>query len=271
MNKGILQALVPETKAQFLKAFPQAEDVITNTEVFVILNSNRARKRAEVFAYCGAREKEDGALEGEAVIGSLHRAVIIYATVIKSQRRFKHVLWHELGHIYSQAVNQELFAEAERDMLEDNDTLVRNGMCIWTEFIAEVIAYIVEDLPPASSAWQSTALMQHLMDEAVNTGHLAPYPLAFFMAMLYEDPTVRAWSECNGNTVPGLNHCDDDILPLIKRLTDILGEQLQEEVFVCISRETLEQIGECVNDLWDFCEMSMFSRALQRWKESVTE
>lgn len=271
MNKGVLETLIPETKAQFLRAFPQSADLIDNTEIFIILNSNREKKRLEVFERCGARVKEDGPNEGEAVIGANGRAVIIYASVIKSQARFKRVLWHELGHIYSQALNSELFAEAEKDMLADNDTLIRNGMCIWTEFIAEVIAYIVEDAIPRASAWQSVAIMENLMDEAVNSGNLAPYPLAFFNAMLYEDPTVVAWREQNEYVVPGLNNCDDDILPLLKNLSDVLGEQLQKEEFVCVSRDMLEKIGECVNELWDFCEMSVFSNTIKRWKSDMSD
>lgn len=271
MNKGVLETLIPETIAQFINAFPQSAELINSVEIAIILNANREKKRLEVFERCKARIKEDGPNEGEAVIGENGRAVIIYATVIKSKRRFKRVLWHELGHIYSQALSKELFDEAEKDMLQDNDTLIRNGMCIWSEFIAEIIAYIVEDLPPHVSAWQSVSIMQNLMDEAVNTGNLSPYPLAFFNAMLYEDPTIVAWREYNDYVVPGLNNCDDDILPLLKRLTDLLGNQLQEDEFICISRETLQQIGECVNELWDFCEMSVFSRAMQSWKNSMTE
>lgn len=110
-----------------------------------------------------------------------------------------------------------------------------------------------------------------LMDEAVNSGNLAPYPLAFFNAMLYEDPTVVAWREQNEYVVPGLNNCDDDILPLLKNLSDVLGEQLQKEEFVCISRDMLEKLGECVNELWDFCEMSVFSSAIRRWKSDMSD
>lgn len=271
MNKGVLETLVPETKAQFIEAFPQSADLIQNTEIYVILNSNREKKRLEVFERCAARVKEDGPNEGEAVIGANGRAVIIYATVIKSQARFKKVLWHELGHIYSQALSRELFEEAEKDMLLDNDTLIRNGMCIWSEFIAEVISYIVEDTMPRASAWQSVAIMENLMDEAVNSGNLSPYPLAFFNAMLYEDPTVVAWREQNDYVVPGLNNCDDDILPLLKNISDVLGEQLQKEDFVSITRETLESIGNCVNELWDFCEMAVFSRTMQKWKKGLSD
>lgn len=56
MNKGELENLIPEAKAKFVERFHDAASLVENVEVYVILNSNREKKRLEVFEYCDARE-----------------------------------------------------------------------------------------------------------------------------------------------------------------------------------------------------------------------
>lgn len=263
MNKGELENLIPEAKAKFVERFPDAASLVEDLEVYVVLNSNREKKRLEVFEYCDARVRSDEPAEGETVLGKKHKAIIIYASVIKSKKRFLYVMWHELGHVYSYAKSSEVFDEAEQDYVQNSDTEIRSAMSLWSELIAEVIAHKVEDAPISSSMYLKEMQMEQFMDEAVNSGRLHPYPLAFFFAMYFADNTVQAWSEENGGIVPGLNNCDEDIFEILRPLTDVLGYQLMKRDFARISRKTMVEIGELVNCLWDFCLMQETSRRLR--------
>lgn len=254
MNKGELTVLIPETKQQFNDTFPNSEEIIRDTEVVILLNKNREAKRIAVFESCGVPVREDAKIEGEAVIGTTKNAVIIYASVIKSPSRFKRVLWHELGHVYSYVVNRKLYLEAEDDLRNNLDTPIRSGMSVWSEFIAEFIAYMVEDGRPANYLWPVFKKLEAYMDEAVNSGRLNVYPLAFFCAMAFGDPSVVAWSNAHNNAIPGFDNCDDIVIPLVGSLLDALGKQLQKDDFVCITPAKLKDIGKNVDILWDYCE-----------------
>lgn len=255
MNKGELEKLIPEAKAKFIEKFPDAASLVEDVEVYVILNSNREKKRLEVFEHCDARVRPDEPAEGETMLGKNHKAIIIYASVIKSKKRFLYVMWHELGHVYSYAKSSEVFDEAEQDLIHDRDTEVKSGMAVWSELIAEVIALKVEDAPISNSFYLKEMQMEQFMDEAVNSGRLSPYPLAFFFAMLFADNTVQAWVDDNDGNVPGVNNCNEAIFDILSPLTDVLGYQMMEKDFAKISRETLCEIGDLVNCLWDFCNM----------------
>lgn len=255
MNKSDLTVLVPDAKRFFIKAFPDSEKLINDTEVVILIDKNRAAKRIAVFESCGVQVRPDGRNEGEAVIGKTKSVVIIYSSAIRSPDRFYHVVWHELGHIYSSFVNQKLFRDAENDLTNDLDTPLRSGMSVWSEFIAEVIAYTVEDGEPEKDFWPIFKKLESLMDEAVNSGYLNVYSLAFFCAMAVKDPSVVAWSDCNKNQVPGFNHCDDTVIPLVGDLINTLGRQSLKKNFVRISRAKLEEVGKHIDILWDYCEI----------------
>lgn len=269
MNKGDVESIIPEAKEQFVLFFPEAEKLIANTEICVILNGNRQKKRREIFERYGVKLREDEPAEGETIVGKQSAAVILYGSVIKNERRCKHVLWHELGHVLSNTLSRDLFEEAEADMEMDRDTLIKSGMAVWSEFIAEYIALLVEDEPASGVAWEKAFQMEQHMDAAVNSGLLQVYPLAFFFAMLLGDATICSWREANGYAVPGLNHCDEDIFPALKEITELLAEQVEQEEFAQISHDTLSHLGECVNALWDFCYMANTSRELQAFRDRL--
>lgn len=263
MNKGELENLIPEAKNRFIEKFPDAKALVEEVEVYVILNSNREKKRLEVFEHCDARLRRDEPAEGETVLGKKHKAVIIYAAAIKSNKRFLYVMWHELGHVYSYAKSSRLFDEAEQDLIHDRDTEIKSGMSLWSELIAEVIAHKVENAPASAAMYLKELQMEQFMDEAVNSGKLRTYPLAFFFAMFFADNTVQAWSEDNGGIVPGVNNCNEDIFDILHPLTDLLGRQLMKKDFAKVSRKTMVEIGEQINYLWDFCLMQESSNMLR--------
>lgn len=248
-----LQSLVPQAKAQFIETYPDSATLIQDTDVHILSKKDRTAKRQQIFDYCKAQFREDKPNEGEGIIGETHTAVILYAHTFKSPTHFKHVLLHELGHVYSLSLIKELLDESEADTLANRDTLIRNGMCFWSEFVAEAIAYIADDADSIPPAWHEIARLKQLIDEALYSGYLDPYTLAFYMAMSFENPSIIAWSEAHGNQVPLSDHCDDEAIALISTLSHVLGKQWEKDDYIQIDRATLESIGQCVDNLWDYC------------------
>lgn len=255
MDKNRLTALVLEAKKRFIGALPNAAEIINNTDVIILEGADYEAERIAVFESCGAPVRVYEPSEGEAVIGKTKSKIIIYSFNIKRVNRFRYVLWHELGHVYSYEVNRALFEEAEKDVASNNDTLLGSGLSVWSEYIAESIAYIVENRKPDKYPWAAIQKLQGYLDEAVNTGSLKVYPLAFFYAMAISDPTICLWSETHKGQVPGFNNCDDTVIPLVGNLLNVLGRQLQKDDFVRITPAKLKEVGKHVDILWDYCDI----------------
>lgn len=264
MNKNELTILVKEAKERFLDVFPQSAEILAKTDIVLLSNRNRAEMRKKVFEDHGASFREDGDNEGEALLGYKGFAVIIYTAAIKSENRFRWVLWHELGHVFSFVTCKELFIDAENDKNAWRDTLIRSGMSVWSEFIAEVIAYNVADEPPQPIAWPKQEEMRGLMNAAVNGPVLSTYDLAFYCAIYMEDPTIYAMLQRNKEASIGLDDCDDEIIPLIENLLYILDQQLCKDEHWIIERKMLEAIGQCVDDLFAYKSLVNVSKTLRQ-------
>ena len=192
------------------------------------------------------------------------RAILIYTTVAESDWDLCHTGWHELGHILTKVINKDLFIEAENDVNAMHDTQIRSGMAVWSEFIAEYIAILIDDEEPQPVAWPKQDILANLIQEATGSGSLNPYPLAFYCAMMMGDNTIDAMMQRQHNAAIGLDECDDMTGELIVGLLKILDEQLCQEEFWNISREMLEKIGAQIDELWSHCYYSTATTVLEK-------
>ncbi len=258
------QRLIPYIKEKFIAEFPMAKEIVEQTPFILISNRGRAEARQKAFDACGARFKEDGDIRGEVIFGPKGRAVLIYTAVADSEIDFCHTGWHELGHVFTKVVNKQLFIDAENDANAMHDTKIRSGMSIWSEFIAEYIALLVEDAAPQLFAWHKQDMLTHLIAEATTTGSLNPYPLAFYCAMMMGDNTIEVMLERTPDAAIGLNDSDDYLAELVVGLLQKLDEQLCKDEFWDITQEALEGIGDQVDELWTHCYYSVMPLALEK-------
>lgn len=247
------EKLVLLIKNKFIDLIPQSDEIINNTPIILISDHNRKEERDQIFLQLHAEWKEDGDISGEAIIGKYGKAVLIYTDAILNDKHFCHTAWHELGHIFTNSINNELFEEAEYDARMENDSLIRNGMAFWSEFIAEDIAIRIADNEPLSPFWQIQDQLTHLINEAVNKNVLNVYLLSFYCAIVMDDNTVDAMVEAYPDADIGFSACDETKIKLISDLLHTLDKQLCNESFWFVSRETLEIIGKHINRLWTCC------------------
>lgn len=253
MRKKDAEPRIAPAKEQLIIAFPQLADLIEQTPVHLISKRNLTERRNKIADELGADEKTKVAdTTAEAIVGERGYAVLLYYEHIRDNE-LEHTIYHEFGHILSIHANPKLHEEVRLDISMDYDTVLRSGSSVWSEFIAEAIAYIVEDGEPNGDIFAINWRLEHLMDEAVNSGYLEPYPLAIYLATMFENPTVDLYLQSHPGAGLGLNNCEDEVVPLLENILMVLSEQLKKDDYYRIERETLEQLGRAVDELWGYC------------------
>ena len=253
MIKNAAEVLIQKAKTRVKDVFPQYSKLIDSIEAVLIASKGKLKKRNELAASIDADRKtalEDAA--ADVLVGKEKYIIAMYYQRIPDEELFYRFLCHEIGHVISIDPARELFDEADADRDNDRDTLIRNGMALWSEFIAEVIAYTLDEKPPQPITWPVTDKLQELLDEAIGRDHFAPYPFAFYAAMFFMDPTVEAYHSMYPNAAIGMDKYDD-AMPAYTQALKALDIQLCNDDYWSITRESLERIGEGVNALWDYC------------------
>ena len=264
MRKSDAERLIPYIKTSFIAAFPTAKEIVEETPFVLIPNRGRAEARQKAMDACGASYKADGDSRGEVIFGPKGRAVLIYTTIAESDWEFCHTGWHELGHVFTNLVNKELFIDAENDMRAERDTKRRTGMSVWSEFIAEYIAILIQDEEPQPVAWPKQDILSALIKDAVGSGMLNPYPLAFYCAMMMGDNTIAEMLQRQPDAAIGLDECDDLLADMIINLLRLLDKQLCKGEFWDITLEDLEGIGAQVDEIWTHCYYAGALNTLQK-------
>ena len=249
--------IIPVAKEELKAVFPQFSTIIDNTSVYLISDINALKKRNIIAAEIGALQEDSNVdTASQALIGKDSNAIVMYYNRIPKYL-FKHFLFHEFGHIISTSETREIYDEVQKDMIEDKDTELKCGSALWSEMIAEVFAYRAERNEFTPYCGYADVIIEERMDKAVNTGYLSVYDLAFYMAMFFEDPEIISFLEMHPNAAIGANNCDDEIMPLIEHLLELIYKAINKDDFWKISWETMEEFGKAVNEVWDYCAEKM--------------
>jgi hypothetical protein len=196
------------------------------------------------------------------LIGKKKNAVVVYYQTIANETDFYHFLVHEFGHVISICANKAIYESVQNDIRNNVETERRAGSSIWSECVAEYIALDINRQEPAQITWAATDEMQHYLDLSVGNDHFDPYSLAFFLAMYYNDPTIESYLSRYPGAAIGLDKYDDDLLELMKDVINVIGEQFCKEKYWIIDEETLNKLGVCCENFWNYCELHSFSRKL---------
>lgn len=264
ITKKDAETQAAEVRESLKQVFPSLVCLIENTPVYLISNKDSLLKRNQIAAEIKADDRNSIAdTAAEVLVGKDGTAIIVYYSRI-DEHLFKHYLRHEFGHVVFISVCRDLFEKVRRDIAMDKDTPIRNGAALWTELIAEVFAYRAEGNSFCPCPCFAAEQAERFMDEAVNTGAFNPYPMAFYLAMFFEDPEILYYQEKHPNAAVGANHCDDEIMPIIERTLNIVIRLLDKDDFWIISEEELTSVGHCVNELWDYCWRRKDERLFER-------
>lgn len=262
--KNEAERQVAEAKESIAAVFPSLTGIIEHTPVYLISNKDSLLKRNQIAAEIKADDRNSIAdTAAEVLVGEDGIAVIVYYSRI-DEHLFKHYLRHEFGHVVFISACWDLYNKVRSDIALDKDTLIRNGAALWTELIAEVFAYRAEENSFCPCPYFAAEQAEMFMDEAVNTAEFNPYPMAFYLAMFFEDPEILYYRDKYPNVAVGANHCDDEIMPVIEKTLNVVVRLLDKDDFWIISEEELTSVGKCVNELWDYCWQRKEERVYKR-------
>ena len=255
---------IAEVEESIVAVFPSLAEIIESTPVYLISNKDSLLKRNQIAAEIKADDRNSVAdTAAEVLVGKDGIAVIVYYSRI-DKYLFKHYLRHEFGHVVFISACRTLFEKVRSDIALDKDTPIRNGAALWTELIAEMCAYRAEKNNFCPCPYFAAEQAERFMDEAVNTEEFNPYPMAFYIAMFFEDPEILYYQDKYPNAAVGANHCDDEIMPSVERTLNGVVRLLDKDDFWIISEEELTSVGNCVNELWDYCWRRKDERLFER-------
>lgn len=137
MTVAEIKALIPAVITRFKERIPQSAMWINDVAIHIA-----TRRTAETLFYAtmqdlDARTKAfDPNTAAEVFTGKNGYVIIVYQYSIRSEKDFRHILWHELGHICSHYDNRDLEEEAYHQSILRLDTSLVSGYAVWMEFIA---------------------------------------------------------------------------------------------------------------------------------------
>lgn len=223
-----IKNVIPVAIEKFKKFFSDA----SIPPITVCPSSRRRSVRDRVLVECGVDYKEDiYGTDAEVISGKLGTQIILYQSMMKTEGQVCHAIWHELGHI--------IFGTEEKYGIElAVDTPTRSGYAVVNEFVAEFIAYIVNDFETFGCSLKANMYLQMaFMEDDVNA-----YWLSRYFAVIAGDKNVldNEIESCKQYVTP-------EVWSIISKMTDELFEQVQKTEFWNYSYDFIERIG-CLFD-----------------------
>lgn len=222
---------ITEIKTYINKAVDRFEKVFIGFElpkIVVVPASRRQAVRNKVLSECGLEYKEDlYGTDAEVIDGPLDKQIVIYQSIMKSERQVCHALWHEFGHI--------VFGDEKQygiDLAED--TPMRSGYAVFNEFIAEYIAHVVSD-GEGFGIYNPNMYVQLVFQEERT---INPYWLSRYMAIIAGDSNVS--DEC---VAEGAEYVKPVVWNYLTEMFKMIDEQLRKDIFWKATLTFIEDFG----------------------------
>ena len=229
---------ITEIKTYINKAVDRFEKVFIGFElpkIVVVPASRRQAVRNKVLSECGLEYKEDlYGTDAEVIDGPLDKQIVIYQSIMKSERQVCHALWHEFGHI--------VFGDEKQygiDLAED--TPMRSGYAVFNEFIAEYIAHVVSD-GEGFGVYNPNMYLQLAFQEG---GTINPYWLSRYMAIIAGDSNVS--DEC---VAEGAENVKPIVWIYLTDMYRMIDKQLKKDDFWKATPTFIEELGSLYDDMF---------------------
>ena len=229
---------ITEIKTYITKALERFNDVFIGFEspkIVVVSASRRQVVRAKALQECGINYKEDlYGTDAEVIDGPLGKQILLYQSMMKTERQVCHALWHEFGHI--------IFGNEKQYGIDFNvDTPMRSGYAVFNEFMAEYIAYVVTE-GEGFGVYNPNMYLQMAFQER---GTINPYWLSRYMAIIVGDSTVS-----DEFVADGAKYVSSTVWEYLAEMFDMIDEQLQKDDFWNVAAEFIEEFGRLYDDVF---------------------
>lgn len=231
LNIGEIKTHIATALDTFRNIYPNA----TIPKIVVCSSSRRYITREKVLAECGVSYKEDiYGTDAEVISGALGTQIILYQSMMKNKGQVCHAIWHELGHL--------MFGSEEKYNIDlKQDTPFRSGYAVVNEFMAEYIAYTVNEFESFGCSQKAHIYLQMTFMECI----VNPYWLSRYLAIIIGDKNVFEEE---------IDFGEQFVLPeaweIILSVINELFKQTDKENFWNVSPDFLECIGSLYDELF---------------------
>lgn len=215
-------------KDKALKRFVGIFTGFKSPKIVVVPASKRQAVRCKVLRECGLEYKEDlYGTDAEVIDGPLDRQILLYQSMMKSEKQVGHTLWHELGHV--------LFGNEKQYGIDiEKDTSMHSGYAVFNEFIAEYIAHVVSD-GEGFGIYNPNMYLQLAFQEERT---INPYWLSRYMAIIAGDSNVS--DEC---VAEGAEYVKPVVWNYLTEMFKMIDEQLRKDNFWKATPTFIEDFG----------------------------
>ena len=229
---------ITEIKIYGDKAIERFKELFIGFEppkIVVVSASKRQAVRNKVLRECGLDYKEDlYGTDAEVIDGPLDRQILLYQSMMKSEKQVCHALWHELGHV--------LFGNEKQYGIDiEEDTSMRSGYAVFNEFIAEYIAHVVSD-GEGFGIYNPNMYLQLAFQEE---GTINPYWLSRYMAIIAGDSNVS--DEC---VAEGAEYVKPVVWNYLTEMFRMIDKQLKKDDFWKATPTFIEELGSIYDDMF---------------------
>lgn len=220
------------------KAIERFKEVFTGFDppkIVVVPTSKRQAVRCKVLRECGLDYKEDlYGTDAEVIDGPLGKQILLYQSMMKSEKQVCHAIWHELGHI--------LFGNEKQYGIDiEKDTSMRSGYAVFNEFIAEYIAHVVSD-GEGFGIYNPNMYLQLAFQEERT---IKPYWLSRYMAIISGDSNVS--DEC---VSAGAEYVKPVVWNYLTEMFKMIDEQLRKDSFWKATPTFIEELGSLYDNMF---------------------
>ena len=231
LNMTEIKTYINKAVGRFEKSFTSFEP----PKIVVVPASRRQAVRNKVLRECGLGYKEDlYGTDAEVIDGPLDKQIVLYQSMMKSERQVCHALWHEFGHIVFGNEKQYGIDIAE-------DTPMRSGYAVFNEFIAEYIAYVVSD-GEGFGVYNLNIYLQLAFQEERT---INPYWLSRYMAIIVGDSKVS--DEC---VTEGAEYVKPIAWNYLTEMFRMIDKQLKKDNFWKTTPTFIEELGSLYDDMF---------------------
>lgn len=230
---------ITEIKSYISEAITQYQSVYVDADIVPVTVCSASRRRAvrnRVINECGLDYKEDAyGTDAEVIFGPNGKQILIYQSMMKTKQQVFHALWHEFGHLLSGD-------EKQYGINLERDTPMRSGYAVFNEFVAEYIAYTVNDAEPFRNAMGSHIYLQMAFQEerTINS-----YWLSRYFAIVLGDSTVSEDEFAFGQSL-----VSPAVWNYINQILNVLISQIKKPDFWITDAEFLETLGCLFDDMF---------------------
>lgn len=196
--------------------------------------SRRKVVRDKILEECGVYKEDSYGTEAEVISGPLDTQIVVYQSMMKYEHQVYHAVWHELGHI--------MFGSEKKFGVDlECDTPLRSGYAVVNEFMAEFIAYFVNERKPFPTAQRANIYLQMAFQEGI----VFPYWLSRYYAIIMGDKTISV-----SDVDEGKNYVSPEVWKYIMLIMNLLLEQVSTEDFWKVDNNYLEKAGYFYDELF---------------------